>query len=192
MRCSEKILLDTRSLTLLPNNPRKISQESLNRLCDSIRDNGYWPHRPIAVEREPGTEDRYVVLDGNQRVKAMRRLKRREIPATIYEDMTEEERTDLILRSNINNGEWDIEILSAEYEGQDFESIGLQVELPEAVDLTAAPGGGETESQTKEDQPDGGADSSGDDDTDDTAINEDKLAFYHRMLGDYLYPSGCE
>jgi hypothetical protein len=77
MKTSEKINISLRKLVGLPNNPRKITQADLNKLCDSIRNNGYWEHRPAAVEPIEGT-DTYQVLDGNQRLKAMRRLKRKE------------------------------------------------------------------------------------------------------------------
>lgn len=70
MKTSELTILDTRDLVGNPKNPRKITNESLNRLCDSIRQNGFWVHRPIAVERQEWT-DKYVVLDGNQRLKAL-------------------------------------------------------------------------------------------------------------------------
>ena len=36
-------------LTLLDDNPRKISKRDLERLVDSIRINGFWKHRPIAL-----------------------------------------------------------------------------------------------------------------------------------------------
>lgn len=111
MKVSEKVLISTRKLIAYPNNPRKISQESLNRLCDSIRANGYWEHRPAAVEPVNGT-NMFYVLDGNQRLKAMRRMKRPEMPCVIYTDLTDEERNDIILRSNINNGEWVPELAS--------------------------------------------------------------------------------
>ena len=72
MKTSEKQNIPLRKLVGLKNNPRKITQESLNRLCDSIRDNGYWEHRPAAVEPIEGT-DTYQVLDGNQRLKEIGR-----------------------------------------------------------------------------------------------------------------------
>ena len=114
MKVSEKQLISTRRLVALPNNPRQITNESLNRLCDSIRNNGYWEHRPAAVEPIEGT-DKFHVLDGNQRLKAMRRLKRYEMPCVIYTELTDAERDDIILRSNINNGEWEGNILQMEF-----------------------------------------------------------------------------
>ena len=133
MKHSEIVTLSTRDLIPHPRNPRKISQEDLNRLCDSIRQNGYWQHRPMAVEPVPDRPGKYYILDGNQRKKALGRLKRYEVPAMIYTELTDEERDDIILRSNVNNGEWDVPMLQAEFEAVDFEAIGLDIELPEIV-----------------------------------------------------------
>ena len=91
MKTSEKINISLRKLVGLPNNPRTITQADLNKLCDSIRNNGYWEHRPAAVEPIEGTGT-YQVLDGNQRLKAMRRLKRKDMPCVIYTELTDEER----------------------------------------------------------------------------------------------------
>ncbi len=168
----------------MPNNPRKISNDGLNRLCDSIRDNGYWEHRPAAVEPIEGT-DKYQVLDGNQRLKALRRLKRYEMPCMIYTELTDEEREEIILRSNINNGEWDVGILQAEFDGVDFEAIGLEVELPQAETGDA----GTDESGHVPDDGETGTDEGNDDSS---PIDEDRMAFFYRMMGDYLYPSNNE
>ena len=166
----------------LPNNPRKITNESLNRLCDSIRNNGYWEHRPAAVEPIEGT-DKYYVLDGNQRLKALRRLKRKEMPCVIYTELTEAERDDIILRSNINNGEWVPEILQTDFEPLvDFEAIGLDIELPEIVPQDIA--------QTV--PPSGGGTTPTDSGDDTEAVSAEKMNLYFRMLGDYVYPSNNE
>ena len=180
MKVSEKVNISLRKLVLLPNNPRKITQESLNRLCDSIRENGYWPHRPAAVEPIEGT-DKYYILDGNQRKKAMARLKKKDMPCTIYTELTDSEREEIILRSNINNGEWDTGILQAEFDDVDFEAIGLEVELPEA----------DTDSGDTGTDDDGHVPENGESSTEsnEDPIDEDKLAFYHQMMGDFLYPS---
>ena len=166
--------ISTRELVGLPNNPRTITQADLNRLCDSIRNNGFWEHRPLGVERQGDT---LVVLDGNQRLKAARRLKMKTVPVVIYEGLTDQEREDLILRSNINNGTWDIDLLQTEqFEGVDFESIGLNIEFPQPQEPDPEP-----EQPTEEplqDEP--------------TEEEQENLAFYQRMLGDYVYPSDNE
>ena len=179
--------ISTRELTGLPNNPRTITQAQLNRLCDSIRCNGFWEHRPLGVEKQG---DRLVVLDGNQRLKAARRLKMKTVPVVIYEDLTDAERDDLILRSNINNGEWDTALLQSDFGGVDFETIGLQIELPSAsLELEQ-----NSHSGSKPEK----ADSEQESETADHATDEnpeedfERMSFYNRLLGDYVYPSDNE
>ncbi len=172
--------IDTRRLMGNPRNPRRITKQALNRLCDSIRFNGFWRHRPMAVEWVEA-EQKYMVLDGNQRLKALRRMKRREAPCIVYSGLTDEERTDIILRSNIENGEWDLDALTSEdFAGVNFEDIGLDIDLPELPDATPpddAPGG---EDGAEEPAP-------GDD-----AGERRRMEFYYRMIGDFVYPSDNE
>lgn len=176
--------ISTRELTGLPNNPRTITQVQLNRLCDSIRCNGFWEHRPLGVERQG---DRLVVLDGNQRLKAARRLKMKTVPVVIYEDLTDAERDDLILRSNINNGEWDTALLQSDFGGVDFETIGLQIELPEVeVPSDQVPSDkGKDQEQDPTDTADPATDENSEEDF-------ERMSFYNRLLGDYVYPSDNE
>lgn len=57
------------------NNPRKISAESLNGLCESIReDPEFMTLRPIVVDEDN------TVIGGNQRLKAIIQLGFKEIP----------------------------------------------------------------------------------------------------------------
>ena len=190
MQHTDIITLNIRDLIPHPRNPRKISQEDLNRLCDSIRQNGYWQHRPMAVEPVPDKPGKYYILDGNQRKKALGRLKRYEVPAMIYTELTDEERDDIILRSNVNNGEWDVPMLQAEFEAVDFEAIGLDIELPdiEPIDpITATPKGGKQPPQTDDTEP---TPPQGEDT--DAPDSPEKMSLYFRMLGDYVYPSNNE
>ena len=186
MKTSEKQNIPLRKLVGLKNNPRKITQESLNRLCDSIRDNGYWEHRPAAVEPIDGT-DTYQVLDGNQRLKAMRRLKRKDMPCVIYTELTDEERNDIILRSNINNGEWDTGLLASDFAPVvDFDAIGLDFEMPEfepAVEPQQAPRGASADGVDGQPTDDDAAQQEADEQ------KEERMAFFFKMLGDYLYPT---
>ena len=103
MQASELTLIPLRHLRVLPNNPRTVTQAKLNQLCDSIRENGFYAHRALAVEPIPGTPD-YYVLDGNQRKKALARLKRKAAPCIIYTDLTEEERAPIFEKNLLKDG----------------------------------------------------------------------------------------
>ena len=187
MQHSDIITLNIRDLIPHPRNPRKISQEDLNRLCDSIRQNGYWQHRPMAVEPVPDKPGKYYILDGNQRKKALGRLKRYEAPCMIYTELTDEERDDIILRSNINNGEWDLGLLQAEFEQVDFEQIGLEFEMPTFDPPATAP-----VNDTKPKGNDSETPPTDTDTDDDAPDSPEKMSLYFRMLGDFVYPSNNE
>lgn len=170
----------------LPNNPRTIDKAGLDRVVDSIKLNGFWEHRPMAIEEQDG---RLVVLDGNQRLKAVKKLKIKEVPTVLYSDLTDDERNDLILRSNINNGEWDFGALQTDpaFGDVDFGFIGLDFPKEKKTaskTATLAP-------FDNSDDEDEGDDSDNDNEPDDDGENvgDDKEAFYRSMLKDVLYES---
>ena len=169
----------------LPDNPRTITKADFERLVDSIKINGFWEHQPMALEEQGG---RLIVLSGNQRLKAVKKLKMKEVPTVLYSDLTDEERIEIILRSNINNGEWDSNILTTApaFEAVDFGFIGLELPQEETK--------GKKTSQKKialtpsEDEQDPENDTDKEDEGDDEEANE-KEAFYRSMLKDVLYES---
>lgn len=183
MKHSEVVRIPLRDLIPHPRNPRKISQTDLNILCDSIRQNGYWEHRPMAVEPVEGAPGKFYILDGCQRKKALSRLKHKDGLCMIYEDLTDEERDDIILRSNINNGDWVPDILQVEFEKVDFESIGLQVEMPEEAANSEPTSTPPTEPTESDSEPTG---------NDDYEQAKQRMEFYYKMIGDFIYPSNNE
>ena len=173
MECSDITYRKISDLTVLENNPRKITKKDLNRLVDSIRINGFWKHRPIALSERDG---KLIVLAGHQRIKAAKKLKITEVPTILYHNLTEEQEADIVLRDNINNGEWDFAILQLDdwKEKADFDFIGLEVPVEEHKDEPEdKPGEEEGEQDPEDDEP----------------IDEDKMDFYNSMLNDCLYES---
>lgn len=173
-------MIDPNTLVLLPNNPRKISKVGMNQLVDSIKANGFWTHRSIACKEENG---QLIVLDGNQRTKAAKRLKLPEVPVVIYTDLTPEEEADIILRGNINNGEWDLDILDDCWKDKvDFSFIGL--DIPNFSEEEPKKSKKKAKAEDPEED-----DTAGEDDADPV---EDKEDFYRSMLTDCLYESNNE
>ena len=166
-------------LSLLKENPRKISKIDMDRLVDSIRINGFWKHRPITLSDRTGE---IVVIAGNQRLKAAKKLKIEEVPTVLYHGLSEEQEKDIVLRDNINNGEWDFVALNNDYWGDtNFDFIGLQIPDPEA---DSKKGKKKSKAESDED-PDSNPDEGGED-------YDDKEAFYRSMLNDCLYESNNE
>jgi hypothetical protein len=173
MECSEIVYRKISDLTVFENNPRKITKKDLGRLVDSIRINGFWKHRPIALSERDG---KLIVLAGHQRIKAAKKLKMSEVPTILYHDLTEEQEADIVLRDNINNGEWDFAILQLDdwKEKADFDFIGLEMPVEKHEDEPEDKPGEEEESEEV---------------SDDDPIDEDKMEFYNSMLNDCLYES---
>lgn len=171
-------------LHLLPDNPRTISKADMDRLVDSLKINGFWEHRPMAIEEQDG---RLVVLDGNQRLKASRKLKKKEVPTMLYSELTDEERADIILRSNINNGEWDYGALQTTpaFSDVDFGFIGL--EFPDEPEQKKGKRGKTAIPNPLDNEDSDGDDSDNSEDTSDE--DAEKEAFYRSMYRDVLYPS---
>lgn len=110
----------------LSNNPRKITKTNLEKLVDSIKINGFWEHRPIALSDRTGE---LVILGGHQRLKAAKKLKLKEVPTILYSGLTEDQEKEIILRDNVNNGEWDFSILETDsfFEDIDLDFMGINV-----------------------------------------------------------------
>lgn len=89
------------------NNPRTINDRQFQLLCDSIRNNReYFETRPILVNKD------MVIFAGNMRYRAAKEIGLPAVPVAIL-DITPEKQQELMLRDNIQNGEWDMDMLSA-------------------------------------------------------------------------------
>jgi len=83
--------------------------------------------RPIVVDADN------MVLGGNMRLKALQHLKFKQIPDEWVKnaaDLTEDEQRRFIIADNVSGGEWDVEDLSANWDRQELEDWGLEIEWP--------------------------------------------------------------
>lgn len=102
-------------------NPRKISDGNFQRLKDKIIESGN--HGAIVVDTD------MTVLSGNQRRRAFRDLKIKEVTALIpHRKLTEEEMDKIGLESNVLDGEWNPEALFKSFDPAIMSGIGLDVE----------------------------------------------------------------
>lgn len=110
-------------LKKLPNNPRTIKKDDVERLKRSIRDNpDYFEARPIILSNRTG---KLVILAGNQRYEAAKALKMDEVPTFLLEGLTEGREREIIIRDNVNNGEWDFDILANEWDIDSLQEWGV-------------------------------------------------------------------
>lgn len=182
MKNSELTYMDVSDIQLLSENPRTITKADFNRLVDSIKINGFWQHRPLAVTERDG---KLVVLAGNQRLKAAKKLNIAKVPVIVYSELTTDEEKDIILRDNINNGDWDFNELQVGevWQEVDFEFMGL--EFPKE-DKKKKQKEEETEAEDSEENTE---EEQGATDEEESSDKEEKEAFYRSMFKDVLYES---
>lgn len=117
-----------------PTNPRTIKDDKFKKLVQSLKD------FPEMMEKRPlvcvtDTDDgKLYPLGGNMRLKALQELKYKDIPDSwvmIADDWTEEKRSRFIISDNVGFGEWNWDLLQSDWDVDDLENWGLEVEKEE-------------------------------------------------------------
>ena len=116
----------------LPGNPRTIKKEQFEKLKKSIQDNqDYFEARPLILSDRTGE---LVILAGNQRYKAAKAIGLQQVPTVLLSGLTEEREKEIIIRDNVENGEWDFDELANAWNAADLLDWG--VELPGVENTT--------------------------------------------------------
>jgi site-specific DNA-methyltransferase (adenine-specific) len=114
-----------------PKNPRIIKDGKFQKLVKSIQE---FPDmlnkRPLIVFTD--TDNKYVVLGGNMRLKACKEIGLKEIPIIVADEWTEEQKNEFLIKDNVGFGEWDWDSLANEWDVEKLDDWGL--DLP--VDLS--------------------------------------------------------
>lgn len=115
----------------LPKNPRIIKDDKFKKLVKSIEDNPEMTSLREILVYPYG--DKFVVIGGNMRLKAMIELGYKEAPCKIIpEETTVEQLKAYTIKDNSGFGEWDFDMLSAEWDLQLLEDCAIA--LPEVED----------------------------------------------------------
>lgn len=129
----------------LPGNPRTIKKDQFEKLKKSLTDNAdYFEARPIILSDRTGE---LVIIAGNQRYKAAKAIGLTEVPTILLEGLSEEREREIVIRDNVENGDWDMDALANEWNAQDLLDWG--VDLPELQNITEI-----VEDEAPEAQPD--------------------------------------
>src|SRR6185295_9938672 len=99
-------------------NPRKITKEAFEKIKDRISKRGF--HDIIKLD----TEDN--VLSGNQRKRALEDLGIEEVNVLVpSRKLTDKEKKEIVLESNLNDGIWDFDILGNEFEMETLQEVAF-------------------------------------------------------------------
>lgn len=124
-------------LVLLERNPRRISKEQMKKLCESLRsDPDFLNNRPVLVHEKDGD---LIVYAGNQRVRAAKSLGWKQIPCIVESGLSDTIIQKRIISDNKTFGEFDYDLLSADYDvdlliSQGFTPIELDYHPPSLDD----------------------------------------------------------
>ena len=110
-----------------PNNPRTIKDERFAKLVKSLQD------FPEMLDKRPlicftDVDGKFVVLGGNQRLKAAKEAGIKELPVLLADDWTPEQQREFVIKDNGDwYGEWDWEILQTDWDIDTLIEWGLEV-----------------------------------------------------------------
>lgn len=124
----------------LPGNPRTIKKDQFEKLKQSIKDNAdYFEARPIILSDRTGE---LVILAGNQRYKAAKAIGMTEVPTILLANLTEEREKEIIIRDNVENGDWDWDALFNEWDTDKLQKWGvtnIKQSIQDEKDITENP-----------------------------------------------------
>lgn len=83
------------------------------------------------------TDDQGVILGGNMRFRALQHLNMKEIPDNWVKraaELTDEERRRFIVTDNVGFGDWDIDDLAANWDREELDKWGVEVDFHKAID----------------------------------------------------------
>ena len=109
-----------------PKNPRVIKDEKYRQLMHSL------DTFPEMLDKRPlvcftDIDGKLVVLGGNMRLKAATELGMKELPVTLADDWTEEQRAEFLIKDNVGFGEWNWEELQADWDVEKLGEWGLDI-----------------------------------------------------------------
>lgn len=114
--------VDVADLKPYDRNPRTITKEAYARLVTRIKEEGF--RTPIT------TDGKGTILAGHQRYRAACQLNYSKLPIMMpSRDLTKEEAAQIVVADNVSHGEWDFDILSADFEPLELAEWG--VDLPD-------------------------------------------------------------
>lgn len=111
--------------TIKPNekNPRFIRDEKYKKLLASI---SAFPDMLLA---RPIIVDEYgVILGGNMRWRAAKELGHTHVNVVVVKGWTEEQKKEFIVKDNLSYGEWDFDMLSADFDFDILQDFGLDIQ----------------------------------------------------------------
>lgn len=134
-----KLVNNNGQIAGVPKNPRTITSDKFRALVERLKANNLTGVNPLKVYEQGG---KFVVLGGNQRLRALRELKAESVPCIIVpQDTAAEILREIVILDNTNDGENDWDALANEWEQDELKEWGVDAanwEQPQETQDTAA------------------------------------------------------
>ena len=132
--CLSDLFTNVGQIAGLPPNPRLIKDEKFEALKKSLTDDPEMLDlRELIVYPNPDEKGTYVVIGGNMRYNAAKELGLSELPCKILPESTPVEKMrSFIIKDNIAYGEWDMDLLSEEWDTEELSDWGLDLPIMES------------------------------------------------------------
>lgn len=102
-------------------NPRQISKEDFEILKKSLQE--FPEMREI---REVVVDENLRILGGHMRVRALLDLGEKTVPIKQVFGLTEKQKDEFVIKDNIANGDWDMDIIANEWDSEELAEWGLE------------------------------------------------------------------
>jgi DNA modification methylase len=124
--------MNIKDIKLNSHNPRDITPEQFAKLKKSLQE---FPQmldtRPLVID------ENNVVLGGNMRLRVLQDLGFEDVPVKQVTGWTEEQKKEFIVKDNLSYGMWDWEMLANEWDAEQLQDWGLEIEGWEEKELEA-------------------------------------------------------
>lgn len=109
-------------IKLNPDNPRTISKVDMDRLVKSLTD---FPD--MLKLREIVVDDEMIVLGGNMRLLALRKIGVKDCTAKIVTGLTKAQKREFMIKDNSSFGSWDMDVLANSWGGLPLTEWGMNI-----------------------------------------------------------------
>lgn len=134
----EIVMRKVSELTPYEKNAKKHDKVQIDNVAQSIKELGWL--QPLVIDKDG------VVVVGHCRLLAAKKLKQKEVPCLIADDLTDEQiKKYRVLDNKLNESPWDLNLLAEDIEGVDFSEYDID------FGLDAESGGGITTNDIVED-----------------------------------------
>lgn len=111
-------------------NPRRLTEKQEKHLTESLTEFGLVD--PVIVNMN--SDRKNIIIGGHQRLKVWQKLGNKEIDC-VELDLSIEKEKELNIRLNANTGEWDIDLLTSEWDRFELEEWGVDIEWGDDLEI---------------------------------------------------------